>query len=306
MLLTLTISLFSHTFFRSPNLGQEKKARQLWEKSLKIAPGFEYARQNLDNIKLPIHERDTPWAFDLNEWFDSKIKEDITQMVGQSETENGKRSQSIAKEIIKKNPHIIALIPILLQRGSPLGRQFAIYMAILTKKTELVAALKEFALGREGSDQKRLEVAQKLNQEGLIPSGNIKMWIKGEQQELLLMGMEINDEPTVTHSKKVKQLGQRAVIYLKTGESEEAESILIKALKLEPYAPDLKLNLANAYMLQHREEEAEDLLHEIHEESPDYAFATILLARRYISNKELEKAEEMLMPLLKKKKFNYQ
>ncbi len=288
------------------NLGQEKKARQLWEKSLKIAPGFEYARQNLDNIKLPIGEQDTPWAFDISEWFDSKIKEDITQMISQSETENDNKYQSIAKGIIKNNPHIIALIPILLQRGSPLGRQFAISIAILTKKPELVAALKEFALGREGSDRERLEVAQKLNQEGLIPSGNIKMWIKGEQKELLLMGMEINDEPTVTHSKKVKQLGQRAVMCLKMGDAEEAESILMKALKLEPSASDLKMNLANAYMLQEREEEAYDLLHKIHEESPDYAFAAISLARHCIENKELEKAEEMLTPLLKKKKFNYQ
>ena len=300
-------ALFWHcTAVAYANLGQDKKARQLWEKSLKIAPGFEYARQNLDNIKLPIGERDTPWAFDINDWFNSKIKEDMTRMIGQSETGNDKKYQSIAKGMIKNNPHIIALIPILLQRGSPLGREFAISMTTLTKKPELVAALKEFALGREGSDKKRIEVAQQLNQEGLIPSGNIKMWIQGEQKELLLMGMEINDEPTVTHSKKVKQLGQKAVLCIKRGDAEEAESILMKALKLEPSAPDLKMNLANAYMLQDREEEAYDLLHKIHEESPDYAFATISLARNYIENKELEKAEEMLIPLLKKKKFNYQ
>ena len=36
------------------------------------------------HIKLPIGEQDTPWAFDINEWFFSKIKEDITQMVIQS------------------------------------------------------------------------------------------------------------------------------------------------------------------------------------------------------------------------------
>ena len=288
------------------NLGQDKEARQLWEKSLKIAPGFEYARRNLDNIKLPIGERDTPWAFDISEWFSSKIKEDIARIISQSETENDKKYQSLAKGIIKNNPHIIALIPILLQRGSPLGRQFAISIATLTKKPELLTALKEFALGREGSDQERIEVAQKLNQEGLIPSGNVKMWIKGEQQELLLMGMEINDEPTVIHSKKVQQLGQKAVMCLKRGDAEEAESILMQALKLEPSAPDLKMNLANAYMLQGREEEAYDLLHKIHKESPDYAFATISLARHYIDNKELEKAEEMITPLLKKKQFNYQ
>ncbi|MDJ0650541.1 MAG: tetratricopeptide repeat protein [Xenococcaceae cyanobacterium MO_188.B19] len=288
------------------NLEQEKKARQLWQKSLKITPTFEYARQNLDNIKLPVGERDTPWAFEITEWFSSKIREDITQMVSDSEIKNDNQSQSIAKRIIKKNPHILPLIPILLKRGSPSGRKFAIYMATLTKKPELVAALKEFAFGRDGSDQERIEVAQQLNQEGLIPSGNIKMWVKGEHTELLLMGMEINDEPTVTHSQKVGKLGQRAVLCLKMGDSEEAESILLEALKLEPSAPDLKFNLANSYMLQDRVEEAYDLLHKIHKEHPDYTFAAISLANHYIHNKELEKAEEILKPLLRKKQFNYQ
>ena len=288
------------------NLEEEKKARQLWQKSLKITPTFEYARQNLDNIKLPIGERDTPWAFEMSDWFSSKIKEDLTEMVSDSEIKNDNQSQSIAKRIIKKNPHIVHLIPILLKRGSPSGRKFAIYMATLTKKPELLEALKEFALGRDGSDQERIEVAQQLNQEGLMPSGNIKMWVKGEHTELLLMGMEINDDPTVIHSKKVDKLGQRAVLCLKMGDSEEAESILLEALKLEPSAPDLKFNLANAYMLQEREEEAYDLLHKIHEQHPDYTFAAISLANHYINNKELKKAEEILKPLMRKKQFNYQ
>jgi len=42
-------------------------------------------------------------------------------------------------------------------------------------------------------------------------------------------------------------------------------------------------------MLQDREEEAYDLLHKIHEESPDYNFATISLARHSIDNKVISK-----------------
>ena len=288
------------------NLGQAKKARQLWEKSLKIAPGFESAQKNLDNIKLPRGEQDTPWAFEINEWFSSKFKEDITQIVVHSETENDNEYQSIAKRIIKKNPHIIPLIPILLKRGSPLARKLAISLATLTKKPELLEVLQEFALGREGSDKERLEVAHQLNQEGVIPSGYVKIWVKGEQKELLLMDIELNDEPTVSHSKKVRQLGQRAVMCLRNGDSKEAESILMEALKIEPSAPDLKLNLANAYRLQDREEEVYNLLLKIYEESPDYAFGTISLASHYLANEELEKAEEIISPLLKKNKFNYQ
>jgi tetratricopeptide (TPR) repeat protein len=179
-------------------------------------------------------------------------------------------------------------------------------LATVTKKPELVAALKEFAFGQEGNDQERLEVAQKLNQQGLIPSGNVKMWIKGEETEILLMAMEINDEPTVIHSKKVQKLAESAVTFLKMQEAEFAESILLEALKLEPSAPDLQFNLTNAYLLQDREEEAYTLLGKIHEEHPDYTFATMSLARHYLKNGELDKAEEIIKPLLYKSKFNRQ
>ena len=288
------------------NSEQKTKARQLWQKSLKIQPSFEYAQQNLDNIKRPIAEQDTPWAFGINEWLSSQVKEDIRQIALDSENEDENKSQLMANKIIKQNPQIINLFPILLKRGSPLDKQFAIYLATCTQKPELIEALKEFAFGQEGTDKERLEVAQKLNQEGLIPSGNVKMWIQGEETEILLMAMEINDEPTVIHSKKVKELGERAVMCLRMEDPETAESILMKALKLEPSAPDLEFNLSNAYILQGREKEAYDLLEKINKENPDYGFATLSLARHHIKNEELEKAEEIIKPLLNKKKFNRQ
>lgn len=286
------------------NSGQEKKARQLWQKSLKISPTFDYAKQNLRNIKLPIGERTTPWAFDMREWIPSIVMEDIEQII-KTDSENNKKEKSIAKQIIKKHPQIINLIPILLKRGSPLAREFAINISIFTKNPELLLALKEFAFSTYGTDQQRFQVAQYLNKEGLIPSGAIKLWVKGKQTEVMMMGIELNENPTVTHSKKVQKLGQNGVAALKKREGEKAESIFLEALKLEPSAPDLKFNLVGAYMLQQREEEANELLKTIHEEHPDYAFATIALARLNLENQEIEEAEELLKPLLKRQQFNY-
>ena len=287
-------------------LGQQQKAHQLWEKALKIEPNFTYARQNLENINLPPSEQDPPWAFDLNEWFSSKIQDDIRQIIDDFDAENENQSSLIAQKIIAHNPELMTLVPILIERGSPSARNFAIYMATLTKKPELIATLKEFALGKEGSDQARLTLAQKLNQEGLIPSGNVKMWIKGKEQEILLMGIEIVDQPTVIHSRQVQELAQEALYCLRAGDGEEAETILTEAIKLEPSAPDLQYNLTNAYVLQEREDEAYDLLQKIHQEHPDYTFAVVSLARYAIKDKKLEKADQMLKPLLHKQRFNFQ
>lgn len=286
------------------NLGQDTKARKLWEQSLKISPDFECARENLENIKLPVGKRNTPWALDLQDWLPSTLIKDLKQMVV-SDSENNNKGKSIINKIMKNYPQIVSLIPILLKRGSPLAREFALHICTATKTPELLSALKEFAFSQEGTDQQRFEAIQAINKEGLIPSGPVKIWIKGKQEEILLMGIEINDNPTIPHSKKVRQLGQDAVATLKQGHGEKAESILLQALKLEPSAPDLKFNLAGAYMLQGRGGDANELVRKIHEEHPDYAFATIALAQHHLENNEISEAENLLQPLLYRKQFNY-
>jgi tetratricopeptide (TPR) repeat protein len=285
------------------NLGKEIKARQLWERALEIAPGFEYARENLANIMLPSRERATPWAFEIQELISPTMKEDIDEM-GEN-LDSDEKLHLITQKILKKNPYLTNVIPILLKRGSPTGRQFAIHIANFSREPHLQEVLKEFALGKEGSDRDRLDVAQELCQKGLIPSGNFKMWIQGEQKEVILMGMEITDDPIVTHSPKVLKLVQKAIMLLRQEKGKEAESILKQALVIEPSAPDLKYNLANAYMSQDRAEKAMELIREIHAESPDYAFATIALARHHIKEGELEVADELLKPLLQKRQFHF-
>jgi tetratricopeptide (TPR) repeat protein len=287
------------------NLGEENKARQLWQKALKISSDFSYAQENLENIKLPVGERNTPWSFELSEWIPSTVIDDMRRMI-EDDSQPNKTDKSIAKQILKNYPQIIPLVPILLKRGSPLARKFAINISISTQNPELLSSLKEFVFSNYGTDQERLETANQMNQQGLIPSGNIKLWIQGKEQEILLMGMEINDQPSVIHSKPVQKMAQRAILALKNEKPEEAESMLLEALELEPSAPDLRFNLANAYMLQGQEKKANELVRKIHEEHPDYVFATIMLARLHLENRELETAEELLKPLLQKKQFNYQ
>jgi predicted Zn-dependent protease len=286
------------------NLGQETKARQLWKKSLAISSDFEYALNNLENCNLTPEQRNTAWAFELRDWIPFQFLKDLLEIVSNNDN-NPKKQKSILREINENYPHIISLIPILLRRGSPNARQLALNICSLSESPELISLLKDFASSQEGMDKNRIEVAQYLNQKELIPSGAFKIWLKGEKTEILLMAMELHDKPTVNHSKKVMTMKQRATIALKQGEAKKAESILLEALKLAPSAPDLQFNLAGAYLLQKREKESHELLKEIHQKHPNYAFATLALAKLHLDNQETDKAEELIKPLLMKKEFNY-
>jgi tetratricopeptide (TPR) repeat protein len=182
----------------------------------------------------------------------------------------------------------------------------ALRLSMDLKTPELLAALKAFALGNRGPDRLRLEAAQVASQEGLMPSGMVKMWNQGEQKELLLMAMEISERPSVTHSKPVRQLAGEGILALKAGAAQKAESLFQEALALEPDSPDIKFNLVSTYQLQGRGEEARALLTKIHQDYPDYAFAPILLARQHLQKKEVEAAQKLLDPLLQRQHFHFQ
>jgi predicted Zn-dependent protease len=85
---------------------------------------------------------------------------------------------------------------------------------------------------------------------------------------------------------------------------EDSEALLLQALKLEPDAPDLKNNLAMAYGLQGDKKRAEAMIREIHQQHPDYFFATISVARIHIREGELEEAKVLLESLLTRKRFH--
>jgi tetratricopeptide (TPR) repeat protein len=80
--------------------------------------------------------------------------------------------------------------------------------------------------------------------------------------------------------------------------------LLKAAIELEPDKPDLHNNLAAAYDAQGRQDEAFDLLEQIHERWPDYFFGRVGMAQRCIKNGEYDKAEEYLDPLRKRTRLH--
>ncbi len=280
-------------------LGRDQEARNHWKQALRLSPGFELARENLDDLKRPVGQRHAPWSYTIEYWLPEKV---IGDLAGRMESAAARHSDRAvtqqARKFLQKHPYITALVPMLLDRGDPAGREFAVQIAKLAETPELVSALREFALGQRGPDDLRLKAAQFLIQADALPPGKIRFWREGRWTEVLLWGFELHEEVRRVHSPEVESLGAEAIEALHERDGKRAEHFLKQALEIEPDAPDLLTNLAAAYKFQDRHEDARRLVVDVHERFPDYFFGRVNFANLLVQVKELDRAKELLEPLL--------
>jgi Flp pilus assembly protein TadD len=284
-------------------LEREDEARQYWQQAREAAPGFELARDNLADLRKPVGERHAPWPFSFANWITPKALKDLATQVAPMADRSDEVADRALRRYLRQHPALIALVPQLLDRGDPAGREFALRLAMLLKSTELLAALKDFALGQRGPDDLRLEAASVAADARLLQPGSVRLWMRGAWSEIVLLGFEIHGELTQRHPPRVMQLLDEAMPALKGGEAERAEHLLRQALEIEPEAPDLLNNLAMAHVRQGRPEAAEALLRQVRQRQPDNAFTQASLARLLLSQGELDEAAALLEPLLSRKRF---
>jgi hypothetical protein len=65
----------------------------------------------------------------------------------------------------------------------------------LARTPKLLNALCDFAQGQRGTDNQRMQAGQVAREAGLLLP-KVRLWVKGEQQELLLMGFQIHHSNT--------------------------------------------------------------------------------------------------------------
>jgi tetratricopeptide (TPR) repeat protein len=285
--------------------GREADARLHWKTALRHQPGFPLAQDNLDDLRQPAEQRHAAWPFDIAHWLPRKLHDQLRKRL--TNVSASKRDTVLQKEVrdfLRSRPNLERLIPILLDRGDPAGRTWALLMARLADTPAMQAALRDFALSQRGPDEQRLEASREAQEAGVFPSGMVRMWMRGEWTEILLLSFEVTEETERKHSLEVENLASEGHDALRAGEGVRAESLLKRALEKEPGAPDLLNNLAAAYMLQDRVREAEDLIRQIHARFPDYWFGTIGVARLAIRAGRTDEAAAMLRPLLQQRKMH--
>jgi tetratricopeptide (TPR) repeat protein len=285
--------------------GNEDEAKRLWEGALEIAPGFDLARENLDDLRKPVGERHAPWPFGINEWIRHKTIDELIEKIGRAASGSEKEIDRIGQRFYQEHPEMKILIPILFERGDPAGREFAVRLTAFANSPETLAALRDFALSQHGPDQLRIQASQTAVKFGVLDPGLNRMWINGEWNDILLMGWEIHGEPLVKIHPRVRRLVESAIAAIHQGDGVEGERLIRQALEIEPDSPMILNNLGKAYEIQGRLDEAEELAHQIHDRYPDYLFGRTNLAMFLIANGELDEAEELLNPLFQRKRMHF-
>jgi Flp pilus assembly protein TadD len=284
-------------------LGQEKRARDLWKKCLKMAPGFDLAKDNLGDLRRPEGERNGPWAFTAGYIVPNVVLDRVVEEI-KALGDGPDFPPKALQTFIERNREFLRVIPFLLERGDPIGREFAVWFASHIRTPELLAALRDFSLGRMGADAIRVKAASAVVQAEMLPRGHVKMWVAGRQQDVLLLGFEIHSEPLRRVPRKLEHLITTAVDALYEGDAIKAEGMLRQALELAPDDPIILNNLASALAAQGRQDEGEALLEDIHGRFPDYVFARTNLASSYAHRGRIDEAEALIEPLLDRRRLH--
>jgi tetratricopeptide (TPR) repeat protein len=284
--------------------GNQQEARKLWQQALELNPSFFLSAENLADLNLPVSQRHSPWPFPFSNWSTRKAIDDLVECVRNEENRSEEEMSQATQQYLQQHPEMMTLVPLLLDRGDPPGREFAFRLAKMARTPEMLEALRDFALSNRGPDQQRQEAASVVTEAGILPAGSLKMWMRGKWQDLMMFGFEISDEPVGSHQPQVIKWLAEAIANLKERNGDKAETLLKKALEVEPGDPSLLNNLATAYEQQGRKKEAHELLRQIHAEHPDYLFARTALASIHVHKGELEAAEELLRPILSRRKLH--
>lgn len=212
----------------------------------------------------------------------------------------------ILRFIEEKHPEVLFLAPHLIDRSGPDGRMFVVHLAIASHHPQLVELVRSFALGKRGTFEERMSVAQLLSQAALLPSGMVRLWRNGAWEDSLLLNMEISVEPVRSERlpEAVDRLHVEGVEALRAQDGARALPLMQKAVALLPDNPHLLNNLSIAYQLQGELEKARQLLREIHERFPDYFLGTVAAARLAMGEGDLEKARDLLNGLMQREKLH--
>lgn len=292
-------------------LGDEKQAWRLWRRAARQDPSFELARGNLEDRSAAPGKRNAPWYWTLSYWLPGEINREFRRLdekIGEGEDADESLRRA-GRMMLEEYPALKKLFPHILERGDGAARRFIVSFIRFVELPELWPVLYDFAVGRYGTDELRLETIHFLRekQPDLLPeSGQVTMWARGTQHDLLLMNFEVHDQPQPPDDvpDEILKKSEEAHGLLLEEKWEEAEPILEEIVAAAPEYPAGYNHLAVVYEAQERHEEALALVEESLERFPDYLFARVKMARHHIAEGRTEEAGALLRPLLQRDRLH--
>lgn len=285
-------------------LGQSEMGQRCWDTALTLDPEFSLTLANLADLKLPIGERSGAWAFSMQYWLPKDLLPNLIAAATPSGTHVEDRIAKSIGDALERYPFLETVVPILLERGDPHGRQFAFLLAKATRTPAMLQAIRDFALSPHGPDSMRMEAANVATQAGVLDGGTVRLWAHGEQQEVLLMDWEVYTEGTGGYSPQVDKLVGNGIRAIQSGDGKRAERLFQQAFELAPDEPSILNNLANTYKYLGRIDEARELMQDIYEQFPDYFFGAINMANLLRESGDIEGAHQLVLPLMSQKRLH--
>src|SRR5205085_418250 len=112
-----------------------------------------------DDLDRPVEQRHAPWPFHLGYWIKEKVLRDLAACVTPAQYKKEAAATQAVRRFLQVHPEIVALTPLLLDRGDPQGREFVLRVALMAQTPEMLAALRDFAFSQRGPDPLRVQAA---------------------------------------------------------------------------------------------------------------------------------------------------
>ena len=271
-------------------LGDKKAAKATWKQCLKVFTGLTEARQNLEDLK--VGEGHAPWGASFGKWVPRETMDEVIDSM--------RRGTGL---VLARYPGIASLIPALLDRGDPLGREAAMRLAMADQSPPMLEALKDFAFGSRGPDALRFETLRFLRDRTIIDAGPYHIFSRGEWTDIQLLAAEITGGPRPSSSSpRVLRLLEDGFHAMRENDFETAEAAFSEALVEDPDNCSAAYNLCTVWMRRDGKEgqrRAIPRLEQLHREHPDYMFAAIALAQNAAGAGEFQRARDLLAPCFK-------
>ena len=278
-------------------LGDPKAARRSWKACLRAMPTHLEAAANLDDLESD--EGHAPWAEPLVKWIPSAVLEKFLD-THRSPMEEGQLN------LLRDHPSIASLIPALLDRGDPQGRELAKSLACADGSPEMLDVLARFALGSRGPDAMRFKVLNLLHSKGHIDSGPHRIYRRCEWTDVKLCTAEITWAAT-SPLEDDPELAEAGAEALKRGDFALAEETFNRILELHPDSCSATHNLCVIWLKRDGEQglrRARARLEELHQRFPSYRFANISLSQLAALDNDFERVGELLRPVLEAKRLH--
>ncbi|MGH7494895.1 MAG: tetratricopeptide repeat protein [bacterium] len=277
-------------------LGKEQKARHYWLAALERTPSLHRVEENLNDLNQPMGKRNGAWAFDLKDWLSQQVLEEWVEIITKSMSSNSSRVLPVAvRQFIQKHSHVMTLLPVLLERGDAITREFAVRVAEGIATPEALGLLQHFASGPHGTDAIRHQALQVLEKAGVIKNGEkVPFWSHGAQTEIVMQNYALDGKPYEKLPAKPASLGAAGLAFMRQKEFEQAEDAFMKALSEAPRSASLRNNLASLEIMRGNVRKARALLEAVMQEHPKYVFAPCMLAIIALANGRFEQAYELL------------